>query len=374
MAAIADAIGFFAPSVEPLILPAWDCLPYDRVSPNAGVSARRMATLARLAHMEETEKPVILLTTANALLQRLPPRDWVAGQSLTVAPGNRVDMSDLIRWLESNGFQRSPTVRETGEYAVRGGIVDLYAAGTDAPLRLDFFGDTLESIRPFDPETQRSTGQNRRIDLVPTNEIVLNDETVARFRQAYRSEFGGNTQNDMLYQAVSEGRRYPGMEHWLPLFYERLDTLDAYLGDAPVLFDALIDDAVHERHEQIEDHYQARREALEKSADGAAAPYKPLHPDTLYLTEEAHKSFLADRNTAKMTPFGAPEDKAGTVNIGGHVGRSFAAERASGDVNVFDAPRHPCPRAPEEAEAGGHRLLVGGRAGPAAERSVRPRP
>ncbi|MCW2309784.1 transcription-repair coupling factor (superfamily II helicase) [Rhodobium gokarnense] len=337
MAAIADAIGFFAPSVEPLILPAWDCLPYDRVSPNAGVSARRMATLARLAHMEATERPVILLTTANALLQRLPPRDWVAGQSLTIAPGNRVDMSDLTRWLESNGFQRSPTVREAGEYAVRGGIVDLYAAGTDAPLRLDFFGDTLESIRPFDPETQRSTGQNRRIDLVPTNEIVLNEETVARFRQAYRSEFGGNTQNDMLYQAVSEGRRYPGMEHWLPLFYERLDTLDAYLGDAPVLFDALIDDVVHERHEQIEDHYQARREAQEKSADGAAAPYKPLHPDTLYLTEEAYKSFLADRNTAKMTPFGAPEEKAGIVNIGGRVGRSFAAERASGDVNVFDA-------------------------------------
>jgi len=336
MAAIAEAIGFFVPGVEVMTLPAWDCLPYDRVSPNAAVSARRMATLARLAHMEKPATPTILLTTANALIQRLPARAWVAEQSRSVAPGNRIDMGDLVRWLETNGFQRTATVRETGEYAVRGGILDLFAAGADAPLRLDFFGDTLESIRPFDPETQRSTGQMSRLDLVPTNEIVLDEAAIGRFRQNYRAMFGAATRDDMLYQAVSEGRRYPGMEHWLPLFHEALDTLDTFIGDAPILLDSLIDDAVHERVDQIKDHYDARHQAMEAAASDGAVPYKALAPEALYLGEDEVKLIVADRKSARLTPFSVPDGQPGVVDVGGRVGRNFAAERAAGNVNVFD--------------------------------------
>ena len=337
MAMVAEAIGFFAPSIDVIMLPAWDCLPYDRVSPNASISARRMATLARLAHLKEASTPTILLTTVNALLQRLPARDWIAAQSLSIAPGNRTDMADLIRWLETNGFQRNATVRETGEYAVRGGILDLYAAGAEHPLRLDFFGDTLESIRPFDPETQRSVGQEKRIDLVPTNEIVLDEEAIGRFRQNYRAQFGAATRDDMLYQAVSEGRRYPGMEHWLPLFHESLDTLDAYFGDAPVMLDALIDDAIRERSDQVADHYASRRDIAEAAIDGGSAPYKPLPPEALYLGAEDIAHLLADRKSARFSPFAVPDGQGNIVDIGGRVGRSFAAERAAGDVNVFDA-------------------------------------
>ena len=120
-------------------------------------------------------------------------------------------------------------MREPGEYAVRGGILDLFPPGMDMPVRLDFFGDTLESIRTFDPETQRSEGDLRALDLVPVAEFQLTTETIRRFRTGYVAAFGAATPDDLLYQAVSEGRRYPGMEHWLPLFHDRLETLFDYL-------------------------------------------------------------------------------------------------------------------------------------------------
>ena len=173
----------------------------------------------------------------------------VAAESFAAAPGNVVKLDELALWLESNGYLRASTVRETGEYAQRGGIVDLYPPGLPAPIRLDFFGDTLESIRAFDPDTQRATGQLRALDLTPMSELRLTSETMRRFRQSYAARFGGQTRGDALYEAVSEGRRIHGMEHWLPLFYERMDTLFDYLGDAPLLLDPLVDDAATERVE-----------------------------------------------------------------------------------------------------------------------------
>ncbi len=161
MAALARALTFFAPDMAVLEFPAWDCLPYDRVSPHAGVVAQRMTALARLSRLKGHDRPSILLTTVNAALQRVPAREIVATQSLSVAPGNVLDMEGITRWLELNGFTRASTVREPGDYAVRGGIIDLFAPGMAEPVRLDFFGDQLESIRSFDPETQRSTDQLR---------------------------------------------------------------------------------------------------------------------------------------------------------------------------------------------------------------------
>src|ERR1700682_5289410 len=153
MAAFERALSFFAPDLSVLTFPAWDCLPYDRVSPNSAVAARRMATLTKLVHANQDSG--LVLTTINALLQRVAPRDAVAAQSLGIAPGNARPMNEIARWLETNGFIRASTVRDIGEYAVRGGILDLYAPGTSAPVRLDFFCDTREWIRALDPEAQR---------------------------------------------------------------------------------------------------------------------------------------------------------------------------------------------------------------------------
>ena len=283
MATLSRALGFFAPDIEVLEFPAWDCLPYDRVSPHPAIVAQRMMTLARLASVKGREHPAVLLTTVNAALQRVPARELVGTQALSAAPGNILPMAGITQWLELNGFNRAATVREAGDYAVRGGIVDLFAPGMAEPVRLDFFGDTLESIRSFDPETQRTTSELRALDLVPMAEFQLTSDTIRLFRTGYVAAFGAAAPDDVLYEAVSEGRRYAGMEHWLPLFHQRMATLFDYVEASPLAVEPLAEEAAHERLAQIADYFEARKEALDQA--GGGAPYKPLPPDRLYLAE-----------------------------------------------------------------------------------------
>jgi transcription-repair coupling factor (superfamily II helicase) len=333
MAALARGLGFFAPELEVLQFPAWDCLPYDRVSPHAGIVAQRMTTLSRLARIQGRDKPAVLLTTINAMLQRVPPREAVAKQSLSAAPGNMLAMEGVVRWLELNGFVRASTVREAGDYALRGGIVDLFAPGMDLPVRLDFFGDTLESIRSFDAETQRTVFELRRLDLVPISEFQLTTETIRKFRTGYVAAFGAASPDDMLYQAISEGRRHAGMEHWLPLFHDRLDTLLDYVSGSPLVLEPLVEDAGRERLDQIRDHYDARKDV---GGQGGGLPYHPLPPDRLYMSAEEWQTRLGQASLAKLTPFAVPESRD-VIDIGARAGRNFAPERTEQGANVFEA-------------------------------------
>jgi transcription-repair coupling factor (superfamily II helicase) len=332
---IGDGLSFFAPGLEVSVFPAWDCLPYDRVSPNAGVSSERMAALHRLA---SENPPDVLLTTINAALQRVPTRQDISARALAIAPSRRVSMEKVIAWAEENGFSREPTVREPAQYAVRGGILDLFVPGEAEPVRLDFFGDTLESIRAFDPETQRSAGRLDRLDLVPPSEAALNEESIRRFRQSYVEAFGVPGSDDPLYASISEGRRYQGLEHWLPLFHDGLATLFDQVPGAPIVFDALLEEARDERLEQIADHYATRREAMEGNSYGAA-PYKPLPPGRLYLSADDWTHATAGRARFHLNPFAVPaeSDTTRVVALEGRQGRVFAAERAAENSNVFEA-------------------------------------
>jgi transcription-repair coupling factor (superfamily II helicase) len=332
MAALAQALKFFAPEIEVVAFPAWDSLPYDRVSPHAAVVAERMAALSRLAGKRRAA-PSVLVTTVNAALQRVPAKDLVAAQSLAAAPGNMVAMQKIVDWLELNGFLRASTVREPGDYAVRGGILDLFAPGMEEPVRLDFFGDTLESIRSFDPETQRTSGQLRAFELVPVAEFQLTRDAIQRFRQGYLAAFGAARRDDLLYEAVSEGRRHPGMEHWLPLFHDSLDTLFDYAPATPIVLEPLVEEAVQERLAQIADYYEARRSAV----DQASPPYHPLPPDRLYLTAAEWQARLERAPLARLSPFSPPQTGERIIDINARQGRSFAAERAEPNGNVFDA-------------------------------------
>ena len=331
MAAFERSLSFFAPELALLTFPAWDCLPYDRVSPNAAVSARRMATLAALS--QEDNNGRVVLTTVNAFLQRVLPREAVAAQLMELKAGNVRSMNDIVRWLETNGFTRASTVRDVGEYAVRGGILDLYAPGAMAPARLDFFGDTLESIKEFDPETQRSTKTIDSLHLVPLSEVQLTDETIRRFRLNYTAAFGGQTKDDALFEAVSQGRRHPGLEHWLPMFAGKMGTLFDFLPGSPIVLEPLIEEAAHERLSQISDYYSARREALDA---GQAPLYKPLKPDQLYLAEGEWKKRIDESALVRLQPFAVP-DAPNVIDAGGKVGRNFAPERANENTNLFSA-------------------------------------
>ncbi len=351
-----EALAFAAPEIEVLDFPGWDCQPYDRTSPNAAIAARRMTVLSRLARSRTAaERPRILSTTINAVLQRVPPLEKVAADSFSAAPGNAVNMTSLTQWLENNGFARASAVRDTGEYAVRGGILDLFAPSLPEPIRLDFFGDTLESIRTFDPETQRTVAPLRAVDLVPMSEVQLTSDSMRRFRQGYVTQFGGGLRGDTLYEAVSEGRRHPGLEHWLPLFYDGLDTLFDYTGGAPLVLDPLTEEAAQERLEQIRDYYEARKSAHD--ADPVNSPYKPLPPDALYLPAKEWDKALASQGVARVTPFSPPEgSRTPVIDCAGKLGRNFAAERADEGANVFRAAAEHV----QSLQAQGKRVVVAG--------------
>ncbi len=334
MAQLARALEFFAPDLPVMQFPAWDCQPYDRVSPHGGILAQRLTTLARLSRLKGSAKPLIVLTTVNAIVQRVPAREVVAAQALSVAPGQIVSMDSIQTWLEHNGYSRVSTVREPGDYAVRGGILDLFPAGLDQPVRFDFFGDTLESIRTFDAESQRTLLDMRALDLVPVSEFQLVTETIKRFRMGYVAQFGAPQRDDALYEAVSEGRKHPGMEHWLPLFAEKMDTLFDYLGAAPIVMEPQGEDAARERFKQINDYYEARRDAV--NTPGGGAVYNPLPPDRLYLSEADWTRELDQASLARLTPFDQPADDKSILDIGLRQGRDFAPERTDAKINVFE--------------------------------------
>ncbi len=336
LAATADAIRFFAPDVAVLILPAWDCLPYDRVSPNSDISANRMATLCQLAALKNKQS-LVVVTTVNAVLQRMPTQETVADALFSARPGDRVDLTELSGFLERNGYTPASMVLEPGEFAVRGGIVDIFAPDGPEPLRLDLFGDTLDTVRVFDPLTQCTTGTRECANLLPVSEVRLTTDAIKRFRATYVKLFGPATGSDPLYEAVSAGRKHQGMEHWLPLFHGQLETIFDYLPDAAITVDYLAKDSRDARLAMVDDYYQARVNAPDEGIM-AAPRYKPLPPDQLYLAGSDWDAALGDRTVRDFSGFQTPERQS-VMDAGGRLGRDFTPERAQPDVNVFDAVR-----------------------------------
>ncbi len=347
MARLAEALEFFAPESEVLRFPAWDCLPYDRVSPNPVLVSERIATLARL--MERADRPRIVLTTVNALVQRIPPRDVFEGASLPLRVDGTVQPEQLARFLEANGYARAGTVMEPGEYAMRGGIVDVFPAGEPDPVRLDLFGDTIESIRAFDPATQRSAQRLKGLTLRPISEVPLDKSSVGRFRTAWRELFGPDAARDPIYLSISEGRRHPGMEHWLPLFHERLESLLDYLPGASVSLDHQAEAVLAARLEMIADHHAARKAPPREGE----VPYRALPPGQLYLDRAGWDAMLAGGPLFALSPFAKPDEAAG-VDGGGRPGPVFAQANAPTGPNAFDQLRAQSSRWADE----GRRLVI----------------
>ncbi|MGD1876172.1 MAG: transcription-repair coupling factor [Kiloniellaceae bacterium] len=324
-ARMVDCLGFFAPQVEALVFPAWDCLPYDRVSPHRDVVARRLDVLTRLLQPAGA-RPQVVVTTVSALLQRVPAPEALEGRILLLEAGGTLPADRLNGFFAENGYYRVETVGEPGEFAVRGGIIDVFPPGQEQPVRLDFFGDDLESLRLFDPLTQRTTGTVERLALKPVSEVILDPEAVERFRTRYRERFGV-VRDDPLYEAVSAARAHPGMEHWLPLYHKRLVTLLDYLPDAGVTLDYQAVEARDSRLETILDFYQARK-ALEGGGETGGWVYKALEPTDLYLDAAEWERGLAARPGGQFTPFAAPEG-ATVRDAGGRPGLDYAEQRAA---------------------------------------------
>ncbi|MEY2927180.1 MAG: hypothetical protein RL367_1657 [Pseudomonadota bacterium] len=330
MRALAETAGYFAPEIEVLTFPSWDCLPYDRASPSLRSTSERLACLAAL--QRPLASPQLVITTINAATQRTLTAFRIRQLTATLAPGARIDRDKLAALLQANGYVRTDTVADAGEFAVRGGLVDLFPAGEPHALRLDFFGDEIETVRSFDPADQRTIGTVKGFTLLPASEALLDADGIKRFRSRYRELFGATATGDPLYQAVSEGRRLAGMDHWLPMIEDKLSTLFDHLGDgALIIRDQGVEGAAGGRFEAIADYFANRERAL--SADPGS--YRPLAPDSLYLSADDWQAQIAARAIHLATPFHEPES-ASVIDFGVDGPRDFTPERTKGD-NIYDA-------------------------------------
>jgi len=336
-----EFLKFFSPDLDVLEFPAWDSLPYDRVSPSTEILDKRVTALTALAQTPKGNR--IILTTFSAVLQRIPPRAFFINASMSLVSGECLSIEDLKGFLIYNSYQRVETVHEPGEFAIRGGIIDLFALGEENPVRLDFFGDELERIRIFDPVSQLSKSSISSLSLGPASEVSLDETSVTRFRSNYRIQFSKSGDDDPLYQSISENRYHVGMEHWLPLFHDTLETIFDYLPSSCVLFDHQANEMISSRLEIVYDYFEARKNSvssgLSSSFEFQDTVYRAIPPNLLYLDSCKFKAVLKKREVIIFQPFTSLPSQKNFFDACGKSGRNFIDVRVQPNSNVFDALR-----------------------------------
>jgi transcription-repair coupling factor (superfamily II helicase) len=328
--ALADQLNAIDPTILVLTFPGWDCLPYDRVSPSLDVTHNRLSTLYALL---DVQKPFILITSVSALGQRLPPPSLLENHNYTLSIGDHISREALLNLLTEKGCHRVEAVYEMGEFAVRGSLIDVFAPGAAAPVRLDFFGDELESIKAFDPISQKTNSDGDLVELTmhAAHEVLLTPDCITHFRQQYRALFGGSRTfpaDDPLYQHISDGRPYPGMEHWLPLFFDQTATVLDYLPkEVTLLFDDGVDVAIQHRLEAIDDYYKSRL----NPPLGDVTPFNAIEPQLLYWQASDWQNLYNHRAIIQLSPLKGDE---AALNL--KIVPSFKSAREQSTTALFD--------------------------------------
>ncbi|MGB5540130.1 MAG: transcription-repair coupling factor, partial [Gammaproteobacteria bacterium] len=306
---LADQVAFFASGgdVPAIIFPDWETLPYDVFSPYQDIISERLATLYRLPSLARG----LLIVSAPTLLQRLPPRDFIERNSLLLKRGDRLDLDTMRTRLDAAGYRCVAQVMEHGEFAVRGALLDLFPMGSREPFRIDLFDDEIETIRTFDPESQRSLDSRDEIRLLPAREFPLDEAAIRLFRQRFRATFEGDPQNCNVYREVSQGNAPAGAEYYLPLFLEQTATLFDYLpaGSCIVQLDAT-DRAAATFQEQLQERYEARRHDRERPI---------LPPEALFLGPDELQSRLTADPCVQIGLFKEVLLQAGSVSFDTHL-------------------------------------------------------
>lgn len=335
--ALADAAAeaaYLYPDLQILKFPAWDTVPYDRTSPNPAIVAQRIACLAELVSNPTPQKPRLILTSVGAVLQKLPPQKIFLNSMREVSVGNKLNFDDFLHYAAVNGYTRTAQVFEPGEFAVRGDIIDIFPTGTEEPLRIDLFDDEVERIRTFDVMTQRTTGELKKYRFEVMSEVVLDANTIKCFRSKYREAFGADFNGDEIYEAVSSGRKYIGVENWLPFFYDDpLPTLFDYLPAAALVVSDKVFEAAVSKADSIADYYHARLEALKIKSSAETEAYRPVKPELLYLTDKQFEQKTADKKAVVLTAMNIPVSET-VIDCQLVPGRDFSSAKniAAGEV------------------------------------------
>lgn len=298
----ANMLKLLNPDLDVLEFPAWDIVPYDRVSPNSAVIAKRVRTLADIL-FHDKKKALVVISSIGAVMQFLPPKKIFMNAKKQFKVGGKLDFNAFLHYVSINGYTRVEQVMEAGEYAIRGDIIDIFPSGAEYPIRIDLFDDEIERMRTFDVINQRTVGDIKEYDFDVAGEVVLDENTIRNFRSRYREEFGADGIHDELYEAVSNSQKYMGMENWLPLFYEEaLPSIFDYLPDALVFCGRDYKEALEAKCESINDYYGARLEALSiKNAASEIENYRPLKPEFLYFNAEKFEQKLKDFGAVRFS-------------------------------------------------------------------------
>ncbi len=271
--ALEAELGAFAGAeTEVLHFPDWETLPYDLFAPHPEIVSQRIAALYRLPALARG----VLVVPIATLMQRLAPRSYIAGSGLALARGQRLDVGAEQRRLEAAGYRHVPQVQEPGDFAVRGAILDIFPMGAAEPYRIELFDEEVESIRSFDPETQRSAHKVEEVRLLPAREFPLTEESAKGFRARLRERFTIDIRRCPLYQDIREGATPAGIEYYLPLFFERTETLFDYLAPRAlcVLAEGALDAAEH-FWAQAAERYEQRAHDIERPILPVAELYLP---------------------------------------------------------------------------------------------------
>lgn len=285
-----DALDFYLAATQtPVALfPDWETLPYDLFSPQQAIINERIQVLHRLPLMQQG----IVLVPINTLLQRLPPPSHVTASSFDLAVGEAFDLEATRQRLTESGYRNSNTVYESGEFTIRGSIMDIFPMGEEQPFRIELFDNEIESLRLFDAETQRSTGTVERITLLPAAEYPLSEAGIALFRENFRATFDVDHRKNRLYLDVTEGIPSPGLEYYLPLFYPSMATLFDYLPTNTGIIELSgLEAAAEQAWENIEARYESRRYDAERPL---------LIPSALYLPISELQSELKTHGRARL--------------------------------------------------------------------------
>ena len=284
-------------SVPIFTFPDWECLPYDRVSPHPDIVSQRLLALHRLPHLERG----ILIIPVTALMQRLAPTGYVDAHTFDLKLNDELDTEAFRQRLVDAGYYSVDTVMAAGEFAIRGGIVDVFPSGMDEPFRLDLFDTTIETIRLFDTETQRSTSTLDRIELLPAREFPLDSKSIEHFRQSFRATVDGDAKQSIVYREVSKGLAPTGSEFYLPLFFENTNTLFDFL---PSDTSFVLEEGVMENAETL------HSEVIERFESASLNPeWPPLEPNLLFLNPEQIYTGLKNHPRAQLLNLNLKEVK-----------------------------------------------------------------
>ena len=322
---IKDGLDYFVNN-DVLFYPQWDCVPYDRISPNKLITSKRLETLSILSNGECKNK--IILTTIQASCQRTLSINEIKNKFILLKPGEIVDINNLVSFFVNNGYTKTSTVREHGEFSIRGGIIDFFSP-LNNPVRLDLFGNNIESIKSFDLISQRSTELLKEVLVYPASEIALNDKTIENFRINFNKKFGSQKEKIKIYESISEGISYPGMEHWLPFFYNKTNTIFDYTDDPIIILDHLYENSLEDFLLTVTDHFQSRKEYDENKLSKIENKYYSIEPSYLYQEKEEYKKNLASKNCVKISPFKKPNAK----NLNGKVTSKYSNIKSQRNVS-----------------------------------------